>query len=852
VTSEAPKDDGAWPGPVRWMLGRKLLSSLGQIWTNYRVQSTHSGMGWMRADRYPEGCSEGKEVWFDYISDSGDSVASTYRAALACYTTLHVRADGTLTVDAEDGRPANPRDVTELPRGRFLVFGGDTAYHVADEATLKERLLKPFRRAYATARADADSPTRLYGIPGNHDHYDALVGFNLLFRGRTGGGGLTIPGMYSIQDASYFAIDLPFGWTLLALDAQLGGVDVHQQAFFKDVLGRRDAPMLPPELRGGRHPGQDKLILLTPEPSTVFGELPLHRDVVKKKLLGSVTSNIHATLTSLGLELPLGTLDAEGHKVAPAPPAPERRRLDLSGDTHHYARYTGRPMPSTSPTGDGEAPATVPVDRDGRPHHVSYASVVSGLGGAFLHPTHTRGNEVPPDVEYPTHRASRTAVYPRLFSPGVMLLSGNLGLLGGLVCAILWCAGRLPDRPWWTAELGEPIPPAARDIGSSWQWHPWLIVAILVAGGAFFGLLRWKLLLKQDRPPLGPRSGCGIALLIGFVTSAPWLLGAHEDASAVALYAQVSLAVMVQLLGFHVAGWVGARIRPWSRFGFLEGVPAMFGIVSALAGLGVSFRLLRTMGALQVAVYGALFLVALLVLGVVVLAAVVGGGRHTHWWSKVLMGGPGVVMSFALLSIAWVWSTATSWPVIVAGLALVVAVALGVRVIGYPKWQIWNSNGVLLTIFTIAFGLMTAAPWGGKCIVEWLGWQEAPLNPFLVLLVSSFAAALVCCTVAGGYFAVMLSLRGHNNEAGGAAGVDRFTQILRIRVMKEGLEVFCIAAMPDDAAESWWHRLSGAAGTPKVKFALVDRFVVGESTPSRTGGLVSSTSSSAAAVAGVP
>jgi hypothetical protein len=75
----------------------------------------------------------------------------------------------------------------QLPRGQFLFFGGDTAYHAAEYMTLVNRIQRPFRYAYEDLRShqlisDADERRNVFGIPGNHDYYDQLDGFRRQFR----------------------------------------------------------------------------------------------------------------------------------------------------------------------------------------------------------------------------------------------------------------------------------------------------------------------------------------------------------------------------------------------------------------------------------------------------------------------------------------------------------------------------------------------------------------------------------------------------------------------------------------------------------------------------------------------
>ena len=75
-------------------------------------------------------------------------------------------------------------------------------------------------------------------------------------------------------------------------------------------------------------------------------------------------------------------------------------RLDLSGDIHPYARYWGPPS-GASPREDAKAE---------QPRAENYASVVSGIGGAFHHPSQTYLDEVQEQTLYPRVDDSRAAV----------------------------------------------------------------------------------------------------------------------------------------------------------------------------------------------------------------------------------------------------------------------------------------------------------------------------------------------------------------------------------------------------------------------------------------------------------
>src|SRR5262249_42375334 len=167
------------------------------------------------------------------------------------------------------------------------------------------------------------------------------------------------PELERVQLASYLAIQLPYGWQLWGLDID-SPMDARQLAYFESLAAR------PPE----------RLILATPSPAIAFGARIADRNHVE---------------ATRALNIPLPSVPVEpGASTSP------RYRLDLSGDVHHYARYYPRDQVAT------------------------YGSVVSGLGGAFHHPTFTRASStdqrVEPVREYPTSRESRDRVADNMLS----------------------------------------------------------------------------------------------------------------------------------------------------------------------------------------------------------------------------------------------------------------------------------------------------------------------------------------------------------------------------------------------------------------------------------------------------
>src|SRR6185503_17226646 len=146
----------------------------------------------------------------DYISDTGDGMTATYSIAYLCLSDLWTDVAGT---ELPPGDPeyenkvllrmrTKPTDsvagLKKLPRGEFLLVGGDTSYHMADYASLSMRFQQPFKWAYEDLREDLHQPAvgngkveneeeirrlrPIFGIPGNHDYYDMLDGFRRQFR----------------------------------------------------------------------------------------------------------------------------------------------------------------------------------------------------------------------------------------------------------------------------------------------------------------------------------------------------------------------------------------------------------------------------------------------------------------------------------------------------------------------------------------------------------------------------------------------------------------------------------------------------------------------------------------------
>ena len=158
-------------GPVGWLLDRQLLVNLREILLYSAFGTRIDPRNWMvgREADMTDGF-EGKEFWFDYLSDTGDSMRATYSMAYLAYSDLWAASvDAPGAVAFEESGGASQR----LPRGACLVIGGDTAYHVADYETLVDRFQFPFNRAFAhlkeRGKVHPEERRPIFAIPGNHD-----------------------------------------------------------------------------------------------------------------------------------------------------------------------------------------------------------------------------------------------------------------------------------------------------------------------------------------------------------------------------------------------------------------------------------------------------------------------------------------------------------------------------------------------------------------------------------------------------------------------------------------------------------------------------------------------------------
>ena len=291
------------------------------------------------------------QVWVDYVADTGDGFDATF--ATACCVA---------------GVPGVLPDVEFPGRGEradLLVLGGDEVYPVGSALGYEIRLNEVLRSA-AQLAGMRDAPP-VVALPGNHDWYDGLDAFRRNFceawvqhghrpfpadpsttdipppgdRDDVGGWG-------AFQSRSYFAVQLSPRWWLWGLDSQLDApIDVEQLAYFHDAR---------------RLLGDADIILCTASPTW----------------LEAGGNRVDAAMADSPFYTMLWFID----RVLGADR--DRIRLVLTGDQHHYNRYSPVPPPRPHPDHEPPLPPFAPE------------LVTCGGGGAFLASTHHLPDQLRP------------------------------------------------------------------------------------------------------------------------------------------------------------------------------------------------------------------------------------------------------------------------------------------------------------------------------------------------------------------------------------------------------------------------------------------------------------------------
>jgi hypothetical protein len=236
-------------------------------------------------------------IWIDYVSDLGDGFDATYAIA-------YLMAQPSLHVDDYD-----------LPRGSLVVMGGDEVYPYATTEDYRLRMRHPYGLALPLIKNDPKPPFIL-AVPGNHDWYDGLARFLAIFCRKES---TKIGGWRTRQRRSYFAARLTESWWLWGIDiALIEDMDQPQADYFGTMA---------------QHMENANLIICSSEPGWY-----------------NAAENSKA-FRSLSYAAWIAEKADKNIKIA----------LCLSGDTHHYARYTTE---------------------------FGTEFMTAGGGGAFLHGTH--------------------------------------------------------------------------------------------------------------------------------------------------------------------------------------------------------------------------------------------------------------------------------------------------------------------------------------------------------------------------------------------------------------------------------------------------------------------------------
>ncbi|MCK5872797.1 MAG: hypothetical protein KAG26_08225 [Methylococcales bacterium] len=790
-------------GPVKWLLGRQLISGMRWIVMYALYGEKFDARDWMQAqkeylnkdDRLKQDDDGEPCFWFDYIADSGDDNKATYTIACLCMSDLYLTdkqaAPGSSVSCAANGY--------SLPRGEFLFVGGDTAYHIADFSTLSERFQNPFNWAYEDiyGKDTGHDQKLIFGIPGNHDYYDALDGFNRQFCKPINPVSpyLHLKGFERRQTASYVALQLPFDWVFWGLDAQNGTMDYRQEQFFistcqKDTSGDISPP--------------HKLIVATPEPSTRFGQWT------------DKNSARVNTFEKLGLTTEF-LANYDGHLGT------DRCRLDISGDIHHYARYWGH--------GENQ-------ENDPDSTRANYASVVAGGGGAFLHASHTDVGQVQANRVYPSRADSHNIMIQRLLRPWNIFSGGYVWLAGALIILAFYFAVTIPDSSWSmfssnqagnTAFIPHSVRPCADDLLTceksitgqiqltlaiaDLETHPYKLQALdfMFAGGLLALILFAIYTLQSNLTQITEATmkqwaryrlyftGVIIGVLILKILVIIFLSQdlPYPAASSILALLYVSNAVAILVYCRLLADMLIARKKYVERADlsiswFEQNVPVWTLIIAAIANSAIGCWYYGTnTAAIALTDTVTVSIVTLSFIGLILLAIFSGGALKER---------PG-----------WFWGLIGLWH--------------GILQLGIAFCMAIYSTYLEMILITIAiFAITCLIPWFTQCQIGqdfsrseqtslarrlFLYWVAIGCATFLAIIISSserlpmpvtdgrmvaafVLGAILSCIWFGWYLAVSLSFNGHNNEAGGGARVPQYRHMIRFKLTQNQLTGYVI------------------------------------------------------------
>ncbi|HEX2270113.1 MAG TPA: hypothetical protein VHH35_11285, partial [Pyrinomonadaceae bacterium] len=692
--------------------------------------------------------------------------------------------------------------------------------------------------------------------PGNHDYYDQIDGFRRQFRRpvrregplppkRAGGdhAQLSVAGFRRVQEASYIALHLPFGWWLWGLDTESvsdrrdQNLDRRQEEFFQGLS--KD---------GNKFKEPDKLILATSAPSTVFGEIADPDDKKASK-----------PLKALKITRPFLPKNGDLATTGDAALKAGQCRLDLSGDVHHYARYWG-PQAATASRKHNSAK---------RPSAHSYASVVSGAGGAFHHPSTTYNNEICEQVLYPPEEKSRKAIADRIFKFWNVMTGGYIWLFGLIMAFTIYFGVTVPQSSrQFISNLGflnalqltnpEPIQPTLFQPGEApcnpiepfglwtslgvvtggWQpamctpanpgylfqqANPWpldlklgqlfIVLSLLATLTTLVLALATKVIFDDTVSPFARQSPNGklvpivaviaILTLLGLLTVQPYRDHITPFVSSLIVLYSIIVGITAVVLNLRYSEYLFAKsFVPPDPPGLKTSVThfidkylpwVLWLLAIVVIGAGLWFFGKNNLPAYMISDIIFIVVLAGAVVGIILLSFLASGA--------LLFGRPAVVRFVGKLLIGlWHLPLQLLVPFVLVRLGSwldwLLAVVLLVLPIGAAKYLLVRDSRFLLSLLWFVYGaVLLTLPY----ITRWF-FPLPPVFPeltgwwgLLPALVAGAFGAVFCCLWTGWYFGVCFAFNGHNNEVGGAARIEEFKEFIRFRLTPEGLTGYVIA-----------------------------------------------------------
>ncbi|KAG7401456.1 hypothetical protein PHYBOEH_001001 [Phytophthora boehmeriae] len=402
------------------------------------------------------------EVWLDFMADCGDGFSSSYQIArLLAQSKLEVDCPvNEIDGDSGDEDSSNQETLKKtktikrvFPRGDALVIGGDLAYPHPSSSTYETRLFRPFEYAMkpppsyhpsaistqkktpngCSSLREYSGPTA-FAIPGNHDWFDGLNTFTRYICQRDWLGGWLLP-----QKTSYFSLKLPHGWWLFGVDLALeNDVDTEQFGFFERVVETQMGP-------------NDAVIVLTHEPrwlldlyedrSNVDAKLAHLIDTILKgrvavRLAGDIHNYMRHSLVEETNVLKRPASMQFNSSCGQGSTASLPRRHSFSSPVHkHFPHMTQNDDGSSEDrkASDDKLQFDPPADHERSAEHL----IISGGGGAFLHPTHvpsaklnSHGGIYEQKKAYPPVHVSRRYALLNVF--GFRRLNWRFDAIGGV------------------------------------------------------------------------------------------------------------------------------------------------------------------------------------------------------------------------------------------------------------------------------------------------------------------------------------------------------------------------------------------------------------------------------------